>query len=183
MAWVIVVPGSADKRFLDGLRARRLMRNIHRVAPAGTDDRVVAEAVRLRREWQLRGHATLFLRDVERTSTGLPPCSRQVLSRFDASIDRSRVVLARVSMESWYLSDELAINRLLPRAGWAAPPNTDVIVDPQAQLTTLIRRNSGRRTDKYLKPDFAERLARYFDPTQGAQRSPSLRRLLAILNQ
>lgn len=182
MAWVLIVPGRSDVQFLDGLRRRGLLPNVKRVEAAGTDERVNREAIATQRIWTMRGYDVLFIRDVELSPTGVPPCNRQLLDRFDRKIvaDR-RVVLARTTIESWFLADQDAVNQLLPKANWKAPAITDGLTNPQRDLTALIRRHSGNPHAEYVKPDFAAKLAEVYDPARATPRSPSLARLLARL--
>jgi hypothetical protein len=82
------------------------------------------------------------------------------------------VCVAVRELEAWFLADEEAINGLLPKAKYVAPPETETL-DAEKEIKKLLHKQYGR-TD-YNKPDFAKRLAPRFSPQIAIERSSSLK--------
>ena len=108
-------------------------------------------------------------------------CTKAVFDRFDAVIQQESrrpyderyvfICVAIKGLESWYLADPVAINKLLPKANYAAPHET-ANLSPKQKLKKLWKKQYGENSAPN-KIRFAHLMAPQFEPAEGRHRSAS----------
>ena len=109
------------------------------------------------------------------------PCIAAVLQRFDAAIQQEArqpedarclsICVAIRGLEAWLLADAAAIKALLPKASYTVPRETGCL-NPGKILRELRHQQYGQSPTSN-KRDFAERMARRFDPAAAEPHSAS----------
>lgn len=106
------------------------------------------------------------------------PCISSVLDEFEQNIrdearkplqDRSVFICVAIrELEAWYLADDAAIKKILPRSKYNSPSETGTL-NAEKVLKVLWRQHYDTALNKI---DFAKQIAKIFDP-QKAQRHSS----------
>lgn len=180
LSLALVVPGRSEQEFLRPVLARWRPGVVGQIVDARGDTKVSAEAGALRRALVAKGHGeVVFLRDLDE----FPGCTL-LLREFPPEIHRRDIVIARRCLEAWYLADAEALQRLFSRAlpSVRVPADVDELQRPQATLSDLFQRQWPGRGVSYAKTEFARKIGGVYDPERAAQRSASLRRLLARID-
>ncbi|MER3524187.1 MAG: hypothetical protein C4326_09005 [Ignavibacteria bacterium] len=106
-------------------------------------------------------------------------CVTEVFHLFDTSIlhevrkplpDREVFICVAVKeLEAWFLADDQAINRVLPKAAYKAPQDTGTL-NAQRELGQIWRR---QYMSSFNKIAFAIEMAKSFSPQRAERHSPS----------
>ena len=171
------VEGASDRVFWDKV-LRKHFSGVHfDIRNMKSREKLIRQTPRLLEAFRsLRYTAGFVLMDRERD-----PCTAAAIEQFDSVIREAVqrplnerylfICLAVRGLEAWFLADASAVNTLLPRAGYLAPPET-ADLNPKQVLSELWKKQFGQ----YSAPNkirFAQMLAPKFDPVSARRRSAS----------
>lgn len=181
----IGVEGLSDKKFLDSLLHREFSKIRFYIQSMGCRTKLISNASRLFEQWkECHFDAGFILIDRDKSN-----CVSQVIQEFDCAIQRESrepvptrflfLIVVIKEIESWYLSDEKAIQVLFPQSDYRAPSDTGTI-GAEGLLKSFWKTE---RKSSFNKRAFAEMIAPKFDPLRAQEHSQSFAYFWARLRE
>lgn len=186
MTFGVGVEGPSDKHFWDKVLHKHFRGHSFDVCNMKNRDKLIRETPRLLNQFQdMHYDAGFILVDMDDDR-----CVSTVIDLFDDSIKATRIppkdarflhlCLAVKEIESWYLADQEAIQKVIPGSDYTAPADTGSL--SKGKLKALIKQTLGKHAS-FNEVDFAKNIAPAFSPKRALKQSKSFTYFWSILEQ